>query len=340
MDEKELAAVLLKDLDEIAAHLVSAFGLRHAGSAGDPSTALFRWLDFRLRYIEPIPRRFAVSDRFPKFGLPASAVDGLHHLEQLILNGDDINPYQGRGLIQLDDTSGAKRQRRTDHLWADWGVHHLHLTALPPVTGDYCAPRSGWLLFCINAGDEVGFIDIRDHNEPDLFANLELIETIARSWPDLMERHRVKHVLPGRGNPTAHETVQLRRAGVTTFVTLNGNIYAAPGGGVTSAATATRTSMIAIRMRKCVRHLAKLALDPIGQMQASLKAVGNPNFHLPLTAKGVALHERRSNTAWMFDREPDTDAPSLYDLTQWMTPAWVLKASAYVVLTAPATGSP
>lgn len=111
---------------------MTLFGLEFKREVQHLSDPLFRWLDFRLRYIDPLPRSVLVSKKFPK-RLPVSAETGLHLLERRFRDGIDVNPYQSKSLIRFNDLSGEKRAKRTDFLWADWGITHLHLSDLPIV---------------------------------------------------------------------------------------------------------------------------------------------------------------------------------------------------------------
>jgi hypothetical protein len=139
------------ELDEICELFISSFGLSHSKEEANLSSPLFRWMDFRLRYIDPIPRKIIYSDKFSK-KLPPHIQRALGGLEVKIRMGEDINPYQSKGIIS-NDVSAKKKANRTDRLWADWKIHHLHLTENEPPIGEYFVPRSGWQLFAIIEGE-------------------------------------------------------------------------------------------------------------------------------------------------------------------------------------------
>src|ERR1019366_7293563 len=147
--QNDLKSGCRNDIDRIVNELIDDYGLRYEQEVANLSDPLLRGLDFVLRYIRPVPRTILVSNKFPK-QLDAGTERALHRLEQLIQEGGDINPYQSKGLILHNDTSGSKRQQRTDLLWADWGIHHLHLDDTPIPNGSYFSDRnSDWLLFCM-----------------------------------------------------------------------------------------------------------------------------------------------------------------------------------------------
>src|SRR5262245_45439300 len=106
------------DIDRIARYLVEAFDLAFDEAVGGVKDPLTRWLDFRLRYIEPRPRMILKSKDFD-LRLPPASESGLQRFLQLSEAGCDLNPFQTT-TIKRNDTSGEKRQFRTDGLWADW----------------------------------------------------------------------------------------------------------------------------------------------------------------------------------------------------------------------------
>ncbi len=134
------------DVNQLAFDLIKYFGLKYSLHEKNKEHHLIRWLDFRLRYIDPKPRLIFFSDRFPKY-LPSETKKAFDHLLNLIKKGRDINLYQSTSLFYHHDTNDKKRQNRTDLLWASWAIHHLHLNYEYDTDG--FIERLGWLLFCI-----------------------------------------------------------------------------------------------------------------------------------------------------------------------------------------------
>lgn len=50
---------------------------------------------------------------------------------------------------------------RTDLLWADWGIHHFHLTKSENLDENGFCKRSDFLLFAIVRNDCVYFLDVK-----------------------------------------------------------------------------------------------------------------------------------------------------------------------------------
>jgi len=149
MHESNLSKKLITQLQKISASLIKFYGLKHEQKEAGLSDPLLRWLDFRLRYVQPERRHVFMSNLFPK-RLPKDAQSALIKFALLNITGCDINPYQGTGLTKNNDISSKKRQARSDLLWADWGIHHFHLSTKEQSQNQYFAPRSDWLVFCCN----------------------------------------------------------------------------------------------------------------------------------------------------------------------------------------------
>lgn len=342
MEVEDTKTRFYKNLDQIASDLIRAFGLEFTKEVEHLSDSLSRWLDFRLRYIDPIPRRVFLSNKFPK-KLPPAAASGLHNLVNHLQDGSDVNTYQSKSLIRFHDMSARKRTKRTDLLWADWGITHLHVTDVPAPHGDdfssrTCSDGECWLLFCIFVGDSVGLIDVRQHDDESLFSDHDLIETVKRSWPDYMDQFQMKGILSTEREFTNAETQLLRANGVSTLVCIDGNVYMGPGMGITSASTPLRVTDKAGRVLDWVEWLAAIVDDENGQFQTEVKRLGVnvPRFELSLTPNGLAVYEVQTNVAFVFSKNP-RDENSVYSvrMTNLICPPWVLDKLGKQVVQAP-----
>ncbi len=322
-----------RDLERIMTDLVSAFRLEFKQEIQHLDDPLFRWLDFRLRYIDPIPRQIFVSRKFPK-KLPSSVEKGLRCLVDLIHQGKDVNAYQSKGLVRFNDVSAKKRAKRTDLLWADWGIIHLHITDNPTVSGEFfsdrvCSDGEAWLLFCIFIGDTVGFIDVRPHEDKNLFSDQDLIKTVKESWPDYMERFRLNGLLPSREGFTNAEINSLRANGVCTPICIDDDVYMGPGMGVTSASTSMRVTDKAGRVLDWIDSLATMADDENGQLWRDVKSFGveNPEFELCLTPQGLAIFEPKADVAFTFSKKKVDESSAYFSqMVDLICPEWALKA--------------
>jgi hypothetical protein len=326
MDEIAIRQRFQSNLDAIATELIRAWALKFSQEVGNLSSPLLRWLDFRFRYVDPRPRPVAFSDRFPKPGLPPNVQSALNGLVACIEQGRDINPYQGGGLLR-NDTSANRNSARTDFLWADWNILHFHLSDKPIPDGQYFSGRSDYLAFCLVGGNVIAFVDVLRHPRGDGFADPDLMQTIARNWPEHLEQYLVKGVT-AESKKSKADIHALRRAGISCMLTIDGKAYI-PGLGLSSAATPFAVTIASDDVRRYGRTLAKMVCDPDGQFrkETAERAIDEPQFSLAMSPQGLIIHESVSNTGFLLPRTgkdgPDNELTRLHDL---IMPKWVVEA--------------
>jgi len=64
--ERVLKEEFHRNIDLIATELLDAYSLKFNQEASNLSSPLLRWLDFRYRYVDPMPRQVVFSDKFQK----------------------------------------------------------------------------------------------------------------------------------------------------------------------------------------------------------------------------------------------------------------------------------
>jgi hypothetical protein len=282
---------LTADVDLIAADLNEAFSLNFTGAVSNLDQPLIRWLDYRLRYIDPASRQILKSEGFDG-RVSLEAKPALDAFIRLIGEGADLNPYQTK-TIKHNDTSGKKSQLRTDSLWADWGLHHVHLTELPIAPSDEFSARSEWLLFFLALPGHIALVDVRSHNEPGIFQAIDLVETTIRSWPEVAERFRVKGIagLARQPSTDAESLKTMRKSGVTQFLEVDGKVYMPPGVGVTTAATSTRVSLArdsVLRNAQKIGDFFSHDHSPVVQA-AKAKGIAEPVIGLKIDRNGSLI---------------------------------------------------
>ncbi|MDO6386697.1 hypothetical protein [Uliginosibacterium sp. 31-12] len=288
------------DVEEISKDLIAAYSLRFKQEVPELSQATMRWLDFRFRYVDPMPRPVVLSDRFPKSGLPRATRDALKQFVQRVESGGDLNPYQGKGLSLHNDFSGDKKGRRTDLLWAEWGIHHFHLSTDPLPHDEYFSPRADYLAFCLVGGNVLAVIDVLPHGTTSDFANPELIRTVARNWPDVMSPFELKGMMPTDRTWTQNEIHQLRAAGLIIPISLHNSMYMGPGGGLTSAATSLKVGKACDYLFDCLEVLAEEVADNNGLFRTpEIMALDvEPDFCLAITPAGLCVYESHVDLAF------------------------------------------
>jgi hypothetical protein len=325
--ESELKAKFQSNVDGLVEDLVSVFGLKFNQQVDNLNSPLLRWIDFRLRFVDPQPRNIVFSDQFPKCRLPEDAVLGLDTLCRLVSDGGDINPYQGRGLIMRHDTSGDRREDRTDLLWADWGIHHFHLSAKPIPDSQYFSLPADYLCFCIVGGDTVALIDVLPHPSKSGFSNPDLMEVIHRNWPTYLDRFVLKGIvgLSKEGDWSQEQFHSLRINGVCAPFSIGDKAYLGPGMGITTASTSLKGTIASDRVRDLVDQLAALVSNPEGQFQvfARQNDISNPDFSLLMTLDGLGVYEKNTGHGFLLSRSQDTSSPGHFEeLLDLLAPAW------------------
>lgn len=321
----DLTLALESGIDEIAKDFINKYGLKYEEEINNLSDPLLRWFDFTHRYIPCKKRDIIKSKSFPA-SLNAEQTNGLKVIEEAFSEGFDVNKFQSKGLMLNNDTSGKKPQVRTDLLWADWGIHHFHLTDAATPAGRYFSERSQWLLFAIVGDEFVGFIDIRDHGQADLFSDKTLIEAIIDSWPDLMSRHVIQGISAGAPR-SSNDIGKMRRAGINTAIDYKGITYCAPGFGLTTAVTPLKVSMDIISIKRCLKQIAESVLNPENQFitDARKNGIDDPDFTIGLTNNGIAIHEKVKNFAYTLPRKSIGEQINAFSLVNEMiAPQWAV----------------
>lgn len=320
LDATEISSAFQASVDGIAVDLIRAHSLKFDQAVEHLSSPLLRWLEFRLRYVDPTPRQAVFSDKFPTHQLPAEAREALGQLIQMIEEGRDVNPYQGRGLLK-NDVSRELRRSRTDLLWADWGIIHFHLNATPIPSGQYFSFPADYLAFCIVGADAVAFVDVLAHPHGDGFSDFSLIETVHQNWPAYMEGFKLKGILSG-DSFSQSEIHRLRESGVNPPLVLGGSVYMSPGMGVTSASTPTKVTLIMDRLRSRVDELAKVISEEDGQISRTLLEIGagRPVLSLCATERGLVVYDETSDTAFTLSKLRNMD-----EVCDLMVPLWAIE---------------
>lgn len=315
------------DISDISLHLVRAYDLTHHTPDDQPDLALYRWMDYRLRHIPPQPREVHKSSRFPIDDLPSEIQEALSLIEEHFASGNDVNPYLSKGTIN-NDVANPKRQNRTDGLWADWGIHHLHLTTEPLTEGQRFSKRSSWLLFVRVYDDAVAFIDVRNHDEEFLWTQDELLTTFISSWPEQAKPFHITMMEIEPREQTPETLWMLRSAGVVVPIEHDGNFYFGPGGGITTAATSMKVSAACMNVRTDARRIAAWLEMPDNALRIELRSRGveHPQFFIGCDDRGLILGEMTTpNGYWQFTRRGGEDAynpmQTLHDL---FLPEWAV----------------
>ncbi len=325
-NKKSLASELWNSLNSLSEKFIDIFSLSFKGSIYN-SQPLIRWLDFLNRYVPPKPRSIKYSDRFPKANLTKNTATGLNILESLFTDGQNVNPYQGRGLTLRNDTSGENRKAKTDLLFADWGILHFHLTEKPLIEGDFFSKPADYLLFCIISDESVLCIDILPHPDFKGFSEPSLIETAHRNWPEYLESYKVGvNAKASTNNQLSRDDINhYRTLGINCPFELSGVTYYSPGLGMMANGVSCKVFMNLQRLNRDIETLAKMiaADSSLFQKELSSSEVMNPIFSFELSERGLVLGELNSKIAFVFPKR-DTEVDFLAEISELMLPDWVI----------------
>jgi hypothetical protein len=322
MHNNELSEKLIVQLQEISASLIKFYGLQHKKKESRLSDPLLRWLDFRLRYVDPERRHVFMSNVFPK-RLPGDARRALVRFALLNLTGCDINPYQGTGLTKNNDISSKRRKARSDFLWADWGIHHFHLPTREHDKNQYFAPRSDWLVFCVVYKNAIFIIDVRSHKEESVFSDLQLMDSLESSWPKLMSDYEMKGVVPSSDIFSKEDISRNRKGGLLTPITINGKLYFPPGQGVTSASTPGIVTDIETRLLRCTAFIGEAICSDENPLRKEMDkhSIKSEDIEFSLSPKGIIIYSEKADCGWLLKGHPES---AFNFIREMMTPGWVV----------------
>jgi len=234
--------------------------------------------------IMSIPRKILKSDIFM---CPSEMLDALNILEEKIINGDDLRPYQSRLLKNIENKDG---------LLFDWGIHHLHLGTI--LQNDGFINRTGPLLYVRFYQDTAYFIDVLEHGA---WTQQDLLRIIHRNFPSSIEEYKIPGIDGLERNYDDEEIKHLRNFNSNTLLEVApGEFYLGPGGGFTGSGHSGDAVNMHIDNHNGIKELeAKIKESPeeVIKQQHSLNIITNSNlvFHLIKRNGEYILKENNNN---------------------------------------------
>ena len=202
----------------------------------DPAHLASRYFEMRIRRIEQVPRTVHFSDEIhdslgtlarnndPKSSAAAREAWGtVLYLRHLFETGGTVTPHLTERINCTETTDGL--------LW-DYAIHHLHLSRNVGKNG--FVQRADWLLLAIVADQDVFFVDVRPHTDPEklLWMRQDLLAIVHSNWSELMAS-RVLHDVTG-DTITDIEKRELRRKNVNLVHQIGGCAVAPLGYGTST----------------------------------------------------------------------------------------------------------
>ena len=219
------------DLYKIAKQLLDHYGVK-SSSAKTGRDFIEMYINMRLKLIHPQKYQVLCSETLTSRSLSSKINDGIDSVQKKLEQGDDVTPHMSEKIL---------KGTFTDRLFSDWGIYHLHLGL--SMEGNFIK-RTKEVLFLVIKENRAYFIDVREHGisgEPYVFSQLDLLQTLADEFPEVMEPFEVKHVVDISLDITdPAEIDKCRKAGLSLPYKINDKIYDSMGGGITSASTSVR----------------------------------------------------------------------------------------------------
>ena len=201
-------------------------GIRY-NSKNDIHMCLIDFMNLKMKLIKPVPRIILKSDKLKSKSIPLKYIRALGYIENKIRIGKDITFHQSKKIL---DPS------YNDLLLNDWIIQHIHLSDTKTQKGQKFYDRSKYLLFAAFNSNHAFFIDIREHDEQNVFAKREFLEIMNNNWPQVMKIYLEGDTIPFVNNYSDSEIDSLRRKGFTLGTTeINGKIFRNPGIGITKS---------------------------------------------------------------------------------------------------------
>ncbi|NDV79426.1 hypothetical protein [Dysgonomonas sp. 511] len=208
------------------------------------SLLLVRYFNFRLKYILVGKRKMQVSKELSTKILTHQYRNDTFSIFDKIISGEDINPFQSKESFNAD---------YHDSLFNDWKIHHLHLSTKKKNPTDYFNERTGPLLFILFTDDTAYALDIKNHNDKNVWSDTDLIHIIQKNWNYLISASEVPNIT-WSPDLSDKEIGILRKKGYTFGINVDEKSYLYIGHGQTSSGD----NLLAIRMaNEVLRWLAK-----------------------------------------------------------------------------------
>jgi hypothetical protein len=238
------------------------------------SIAVLDWMHYRARIIPRRRRTVMVSQEVVAL---MDAYPAIKQLKTVLERGGDVSPWLS------DRVRKRKEDAFADLMFNDWQISHFHLGS------QFVEPdkveRTDDRLFALIKADQAVFLDVKGHGRETYTAQGVLRALLRTSPQDLPEW---KGAIPQRGSSgwSDAELLELRQAGISYSIQIDGRLFSPPGLGQSTSRHATR---IVVRhfnpLNKAIRGVMRNGLNyPLPALPAPVIA--------PLPARlGIRLRD-------------------------------------------------
>ena len=226
---------------------------------------LLDWMHYRARLIPCRPRAVTISQEV------AAQLRNYPTIEQVkreLERGRDVSPWLS------DRVRKRKEDPFADLMFNDWQISHFHLGS------HFVAPnkvrRTDDLRFALIKADRAVFLAVKPHRR-DTYTAQEILRILLRTSPQ--DLHEWKGAIPRQGHPgwSDAELLQLRAAGVSYSIQIDGRLFSPPGLGVSTS-----------------KHAARIVVRQFNPLRKAIRSVIGRGLPRPLTGPpgrlGIRLH--------------------------------------------------
>lgn len=241
---------------------------------------LIIYLNWQNRLISIQPRRVFISGALKSNPIYQNSLSEIEKLFDEVRNGENLAPRLSRQ-IEIGFCLPKKGKSKPlsvsnrpdlDLLLNDWNIHHLHISS--EVQPDGFVRRGNYVVFGIFTPDKAFLIDICDHKQ---WSDQQMVATAIKSWPNEELFLSLKGISPPRnGGFSDDEILQIRQAGVSNWILVDGHIFISRSGGVSTAGTSSAASRKANRIRHLLQEFDDNFEENSERLRAQLIARGIP----------------------------------------------------------------
>lgn len=211
--------------------------------SADLQRSVLDWLHFRARSIPQRSRDVIVS---PEVQAKVKDYPAILKISDELSQGKDVSPW-------LSDTVRKRAaDPKADMLFNDWQIIHFHLGDL--FVANNKIDRTSDLLFAFIAADHAVLLDVRPHRS---WAMRDLLRILLKVSPKDMTRFEIHGMVRLTNSRTDDEILQIRQAGQSVFIELDGRFFM-PGLGISTSKHSTR---IVLAVQALMRNISKVRND-------------------------------------------------------------------------------
>src|SRR5882757_6944169 len=234
-------------IDETGADLRNLIE-RDFGPQPDPLTsiAVLDWMHYRARIIPRRRRTVMVSREVTALMATYPAIE---QLKTELERGRNVSPWLS------DRVRNRKADAFADLMFNDWQISHFHLGS------HFVAPdkveRTDDRLFALIKADHAVFLDVKGHGR-ETYTAQEVLRVLLRTSPEDLPEW--KGAIPQRGSSgwSDAELLELRQAGVSYSIQIDGRLFSPPGLGVSTSKHAGRIVVRQLNpLSKAIRSLMR-----------------------------------------------------------------------------------